>query len=500
MFIRGQLIRLFHTVRHLKPVQVYRRIWRPRPRTRLAMVPERRRVAGQWTTSVARESARTGPFRFRFLSEERELRGWNDAGVPKLWLYNLHYFEAPDGELIQRWIEENPPGIGNGWEPYPLSLRVVNWIKWELAGNTLTAEALASLAMQAEYLSHTVEYRLLANHLFENAKALVFAGLFFKADTWLRMGLAILRKQVPEQVLSDGGHFERSPMYHSLILEDVLDLINLGRAYPGLLPDFGGVAGRMLGWLQQMTHPDGEIAFFNDAAFGIAPTPAELIDYAGRLGIQPDRRPLAECGYIRLENECAVVLFDAAPIGPDYQPGHAHADTLSFEHSIRGHRALVNSGTSTYESGALRTWQRSTAAHNAAGVDSLDSSEVWSAFRVARRARPVEVERGDSFAAAAHSGYRRLPGRVTHRRRLDLDSGALTVADTFEGRGDHEVRLFFHLHPNADTAIHLDPKLSRTIEHTHWYPAFNTGIPNRTIVGSWRGRCPVSFITRIALH
>ena len=191
------LLTLFHTVRHLKPVQVYRRLWRARAGVPLLQPAERRPSAATWTPAIHREPTRTGPFRFRFLNEERELRGWNDAGVPKLWLYNLHYFEAPDCELIQRWIEENPPGIGNGWEPYPLSLRIVNWIKWELAGNALTAEALASLAIQAEYLSHTVEYHLLANHLFENAKALVFAGLFFKADTWLRMGLDILQKQVP---------------------------------------------------------------------------------------------------------------------------------------------------------------------------------------------------------------------------------------------------------------------------------------------------------------
>jgi uncharacterized heparinase superfamily protein len=259
-------------------------------------------------------------------------------------------------------------------------------------------------------------------------------------------------------------------------------------------------ASAMLAWLRQMSHPDGQIAFFNDATFGVAPEPHALLDYAMRLGIGPRPGELGESGYIRIECEGAVVLFDAALIGPDYQPGHAHADTLSFELSIRGRRTLVNSGTSTYESGALRAWQRSTAAHNTADVDGLDSSEVWSAFRVARRARPVGVEKRDSFAAGAHSGYRRLADPVTHRRRLDLDTKVLTVADTFEGRAEHDVRLFFHLQPDADAAIHLDPKLSRTVERTHWYPAFNTSIPNRTIIGSWRGRCPVSFITRIALN
>jgi hypothetical protein len=233
-----EFVTLLHTVRHLRPVQVYRRIWRRHPRIRFAAVPERRDLAGYWTTSISRESGRTGTFRFRFLNQERSPQGWNDEDIPKLWLYNLHYFESPQDDLIRRWVLQNPHGAGNGWEPYPLSLRVVNWIKWAMGGGALDAECRQSLAAQADYLASTIEYHLLANHLFANAKALVYAGLFFAgpdAERWLASGLDILREQVAEQILTDGGHFERSPMYHSLILEDVLDLVNLARSYPGVV-------------------------------------------------------------------------------------------------------------------------------------------------------------------------------------------------------------------------------------------------------------------------
>ena len=82
-------------------------------------------------------------------------------------------------DLIGKWIEENPPGMGNGWEPYPLSLRIINWIKWVLDRYGLPDEALYSLAVQTRYLFKKLEYHLLGNHLYVNAKALVFAGLFF---------------------------------------------------------------------------------------------------------------------------------------------------------------------------------------------------------------------------------------------------------------------------------------------------------------------------------
>jgi len=170
---------------------------------------------------------------------------WGGASLDDLRRYNLHYFDdlnAEDAErrsqwhasLIERWIDENPPAKGVGWDPYPTSLRIVNWIKWALCGNPLSIHALESLKLQTDYLSKRIEWHLLGNHLFANAKALVFSGLFFSgevAERWLDTGFSIIDRQVSEQILADGGHFERSPMYHSIILEDVLDLLNITQAY-----------------------------------------------------------------------------------------------------------------------------------------------------------------------------------------------------------------------------------------------------------------------------
>jgi len=114
-----------------------------------------------------------------------------------------------------------------------------------------------------------LEFHLLGNHLLANAKALVFAGCFFsgdEADGWLRTGLDLLEAEFAEQILDDGAHFELSPMYHAVILEDVLDLIQLRRAVPG--PGWcekvrSGAHWRRgcWAWLDAMSHPDGEISF-----------------------------------------------------------------------------------------------------------------------------------------------------------------------------------------------------------------------------------------------
>ena len=309
--------RYFHTVRHLRPVQVYGRLWHrlARPRVDARPAPPLASLPGAWTAPAWREPSlrevSPGRYAFSFLSVERTLSeagGWDDTGVPRLWRYNLHYFDDLVARgaasrrdvhraLIARWIAENPPGAGSGWEPYPISLRVVNWIKAELseraAGRALLDDAAnASLAVQLRWLRGRLERHLQGNHLWANAKALVAGGTYFggaEGDALLAAGAALFREELSEQLLADGGHYERSPMYHATMLEDVLDLTALARAatlrFPAALrDDLERAAPRMLRWLRVMTHPDGGIALFNDAAFGVAGDLATLSAYSRTLG------------------------------------------------------------------------------------------------------------------------------------------------------------------------------------------------------------------------
>jgi uncharacterized heparinase superfamily protein len=291
-----------------------------------------------------------------------------------------------------------------------------------------------------------------------------------EAKAWLEKGMRILAREVPEQILKDGGQFERSTMYHALALEDMLDLCNVAAAFAGDVPprwqaavaDWRARIGPMRNWLAAMCHPDGEIGLFNDAAFGIAPPPAELERYADDLGLAPSGRAplgvahLAQSGYVRVAQDEMVALLDVAPIGPDYLPGHAHADTLSFELSVFGQRVLVNSGTSCYGLSPERTRQRETAAHNTVAVDGQSSSEVWAGFRVARRARPsgLRVVRDSGVEVVCrHDGYRRLPGQPVHTRRWLFGTASLVVEDCVSGQfGRAEAR--FHLHPDVTLDTH----------------------------------------------
>jgi uncharacterized heparinase superfamily protein len=517
----------WHTLRYLKPVQWYGRVWfrlwRP-PVDVGEPAPGLRARTGAWQRPARRTPSMLGAGRFRFLNLERPLPatdGWNDATIEKLWLYNLHYFDdlnaadAPSRELwhvalLQRWVKENPPPAGNGWEPYPTSLRIVNWVKWALSGHDLPPACVQSLALQARWLARRMEWHLMGNHLFANAKALVFAGLFFEgpeARKWLAKGLGVIASELPEQVLPDGGHFERSTMYHALFLEDLLDLVNIAAVWPAQVEAVHAAhwrksAAQMLEWLEGLTHPDGQIAFFNDAALGIAPEPAALREYGQRLGLtvqtlqtlQALQAPQApalqhwpDSGYVRLSSPHAVALLDVAPVGPDYLPGHAHADTLSLELSVAGQRVVVNGGTSRYGSGPERTRERSTSAHSTVEVAGQDSSEVWGGFRVARRARPFDLAVGrDSNSvsvACSHDGYRRLAGQPVHRRTWSLRTRSMTVTDAIIGGGHHVGVARFILHP----AVTLN-----SVEDGTWTASLAGGRLLRISVGSGRAQLEVA--------
>ena len=555
-------VKYWHTLRYLKFSQIYGRVWRKFARIRVDFSPasELRVQEGKWIEPARCGQRMFGDVSFRFLNESHDLDSaddWNSNQWSKLWLYNLHYFDdltAVDAEqrvvwhraLIQRWIDENPPGEGNGWEPYPSSLRIVNWVKWTLVGNKMEESWAHSLAVQVRFLNQNIETHLLGNHLFANAKALLFAGLFFddeEAEGWYQMGLQLIEQELPEQVLEDGGNFELSTMYHIIFLEDLLELVNIHKAYDRSLPE--GVEQRiepMFHWLKTMCHPDGEISFFNDAALGVTPLVNEIKNYIDRIpefaglpGLSLDQKPLVnpenlvqpvkeflvdlpDSGYSRVEMGDTVALIDRAAVGPDYLPGHAHADTLSFELSLFGQRVVVNSGTSVYGIGEQRQLERGTAAHSTVVVDGENSSELWGGFRVARRARVLERVQSETDGvvklSACHDGYERLTGISLHRREWLFEEGKLTIHDKITGRGVHEVISVLPLHPDVKVAcVGNNRVLLEVVGHEVvisveedgvfevvtdcYHPEFGLSVENRKIMFICNKKLPIEMTTRI---
>ena len=463
-----------------------------------------------------------------FLNQSKLLNlpsDWNDEFPSKLWLYNLHYFEdllSSDAhkkhdfhlKLLKFWIDDNKLGFGNGWEPYPTSLRIVNILKAWLGGLELDEKLFSNVFTQASFLSSNLEKHLLGNHYFVNLKALLFAGVIFENIQWLRIAEEGLFCEIPEQILEDGANFELSPMYHSLMLVDMLDMLNLSKAYPSqvssklvsLLEDY---IPKMLFFMEAMAHPDGGVSFFNDSSDGIAPTKLKIESYASKLGFEINLFDSsnnqiidnASSGYICALRDGNKLIFDAAAVGPDYIPGHAHADTLSFEFSIGHERVFVNSGTSEYGLSQKRLHQRKTASHNTVEVDSKDSSQVWSGFRVGRRAKIIEktqvlnCDRGIHLTAA-HNGYKSIFFGCIHKREIYLNEKNLVIMDKLSGKFAR-AKSRFHFHPELKVtlkhdiltvvgrAFHLNSNLkdkNAQLIDSFWHPQFGIDMPNKVLV------------------
>ena len=479
-----QAARYWRTLRHLKAGQILNRLSRRffTTRSHLVTIPSQSKFQPNIDWPLKKQSILTNS-KFLFLNEEMELNfpgDWENNSIPLLWTYNLHYF---DGLLavdtvdslkrnhLNRWIIDNSSISGVAWDPYPTSLRIVNWIKWSWVNNEHQESFGRSLAIQLSHLYGSLEYHLLGNHLLENAKALIFGACYFEgsdAVRWLNKGLEILDQELSEQILKDGGHFELSPMYHSIMLELVLDLLalaSLGDAPISLRsrkPMLSATATKMNDWLRVMTHPDGEISFFNDASTNIALPPNVLEDYLNTLEEKVGKSNtlpithLSSSGYVRMECKSSVLFADVAEIGPSYLPGHGHADALSIEFSLFGHRLFVNLGTSEYGDGARRHFERSTAAHSTMELNRENSSEIWSGFRVGRRAKVsgVNIKSTESQCEliAQHNGYRYLSGRPVHSRRVICSKGDLEIIDEIN-QNNYIGSVRFHIHPSIKLVI-----------------------------------------------
>jgi uncharacterized heparinase superfamily protein len=479
-------IRLYHTVRYLKLKQV---VWRlifllPRLRTPQTSSPK---ISSIPFINITKRGITKDYDHFTFLSEVNQLSlvGWDNPSQSKLWRYNLHYFDylnQPELEnevvklqnnLISKWIRENPFGKGTGWELYPTSLRIINWIKWHFKTNSLSAEAKLSLWNQVNWLAGRPEYHLLGNHLFINAKALLFACVIFGLDEHsaiYRKALKILKEELSEQFLEDGAHFELSPMYHALAMEDLLDLYQLNKSLPLSFPS-QEIQEKFLNgmnWLHYMSYISGELAHFNDCANDIAPTLSELKELDQKVGLNWALNSdikfnyFKDSGFVVFKNETVHLIADIGDIGPDYLPGHAHADSLSFELAIKGKRIIVNSGTGEYGLSQERLRQRSTSAHSTIELDGKSSSEVWSGFRVAQRARITEVEicevDNTIVFAAVHNGYARIKSKPLHKRNWKLSDRGVEIIDKVSGSGN-SVQLRYYLHPDIHVEIQNDGTL-----------------------------------------
>lgn len=468
---------------------------------------------------------------------------WQPQSKSKLWCFNLHYFDylrdcsrSPQNKfkLIDSWLAHCPQQPSCAWHPFTNSLRAVNWMFFFSAqtAQDIKNEWLQSLYEQVIYIEKNDERDLLANHYFENIKAMLFAGIFFqghRARKWRHKAQQLLIRQLAEQFLSDGGHYERSPQYHAVMLENCLDIYNLlannrDKVNHVLKQTVQGYCERALKWLADMQYEDDEIALFNDSANCVAASYQQLHDYASRLFRYQQEANiintgklihLDQSGYYGIEFPTDKFIIDCGEVEPSYQPGHMHCDFLSYELMLNSIKVIVNPGVFEYTPGAMRDYVRSTEAHNTISISGHQQSEIWSAFRVARRAKKLfaQLQQEDDglYFSGAFRGFPALKGGAQHQREVriyrDMDQLAeLQVNDILSLQGEQSVENRIHLHPDLQVIdlgdglieCHYQKKLlatikiglhdQYTIDSSYYCPQFGKKFVNQCIIICQSGR------------
>lgn len=479
--------------------------------------------------------------------------GWHDTNLSQLWRYNLHYFDffrrlievevssndIQNYEMMKDyasdWIKNNQQmGLGDGWHPYTISLRLVNWIfaystfeKYLKNDKEFESIFIKSLLLQSEFLLRNREYDVVGNHLFENLKTLIICGMFFGnsdfGEKYKEIGERELIKQLKEQFLQDGGHFELSAMYHSILLKGLIELNHVYRKLGYSVPkDFLDTKDRASRFLKNIIHPDGEIPLFNDAAFGIADSPEYIFELLSNqiksdskvsvfdrllkpqidliepeLTDSPNEFFYAkDSGYLKTSDQYIFSLIDIGKPCPEYLPAHAHADIFSYELSYKGKRFVVDTGTYEY-AGSKRDYDRATQSHNTLTINRENQSQVWGSFRVAERANPTvhSLVKKEEYAEiqASHDGYQKQYGTRHYRKYIHIYNEAIIVLDFANSK--EKIESFVHFHPSVevltvDDLIHLNGKssfikpinASVQFESSVYHPKFGVEEENKKLV------------------
>lgn len=423
----------------------------------------------------------------------------------RLWNFNLNYFDFLDTlynaykmtrdikyldkgiELIESWIEKNQEYDVNTWDPYVVSKRLFNFINFiadikdEYEEDELK-EINKSIYKQTKYLSKNIEYYLDANHVIMDGKGLVFAGVYLNDSNLLEKGISILQKEYERQVLSDGGHYERSPSYQIEVLSHYVEcyILLLKNGLDEKWKILINLIEKMSIYLNSIIMPNGNIPLLNDSSLDYPFRADDLLQISSiilkqklfnlnslsnyALSILNNRDinvfnelvnssknsnvkniTLKESGYYIIKdlinNEELYLLFDCGDGGPDYNLGHTHADSLNVIVCIDKKELIMDSGTFTYKIGNDRNFYRSTLAHNTITIDNKNSSDIWGGFRVAKRAKSfIEkyIDNNDyTYIRSSHDGYSKVlsEDKIIHKREIVYIKGkGIFIIDSLSGK------------------------------------------------------------------
>jgi len=474
-----KVLRYYDTIKYLKKIQIKYLIKNRMQRRKKAITTAVAPASGKLPLWIPRldshldylkrfsiEELLSGEVRLLYECARPGGENWKNSEKSHLWNFNLHYMEylVPLAayyretkdikyyycfrDYCQKWMKDNQGGLGDGWHPYTISLRLTNlWICLDgfegkvQEDKEFFQELNNSMYAQYLHLQKRLEKHLFGNHYFENLKAVMLGALWFKEPGVYDSYKFQFCTEIEEQILPDGVHYERSLMYHKIILEDMMRAAKGVKAADKLLyQEFLTVIQKMADAMYSIEEGMGHTPLFNDAGDNVAKSMLSILAALREefMIVPKEQQAFPFAGYYWIRDRQLKILMDAGEIAPDYLPGHGHCDCLSFELSYQGHPVFVNSGTGQYQ-GEHRPYFRSTAAHNTVLIDGEEQSECWGEHRVARRIHHISADYGKNWVRGKVITYTgKCQGRC-----VEVKDGLVEIWDQIQGHA----QAFFHLAP-----------------------------------------------------
>jgi hypothetical protein len=379
------------------------------------------------------------------------------------------------------------------------------------------ASALALFDQHGAFIRRNLEfsYVVTSNHYLSDVVGLVWLGVMLPeledAAGWREFGLREMLREMDKQVLDDGGDFESSTGYHRFVLELYLYTFILCRANEVEVEKrYWEKLRGMLSYMRAYLRPDGRAPLIgdsdggqvfpvqahdaNDHAYVLAlgavvfkdasllpagpSTPEEVLWILGAQGTvdykQLQSTPtldssaaFPDSGLYVLRAEDLYLNFNTSDAGIGGRGSHGHNDALSIEVSAGGVAFIVDPGTYVYTADLKERHQfRSTAYHSTVEIDGEEqnTTEETFPFFIGNEAKPrvLDWQTSTDFdrISAEHFGYHRLTHAVTHRRTITFNKQQSwwLIEDEFEGSGEHDFAVRFHL--NAGLEIRADEDAS----------------------------------------
>lgn len=380
---------------------------------------------------------------------------WNFSAFGKLWNYNLQYLDylfdnsssiEDRFEIlkdISNWILDSKLIL----EPYPVSIRIVNTILFVSKNKIVDKTIHQALCVQIHYLESNIEYHIDGNHLLENAIALRTAAQYLREKQLEIKSMNLLRQGLSEQILNDGAHYERSPMYHAILCSRLLGLygiMNSDCADKSFVLDN---LKSMSCWLYTITRSGTIFPCLQDSTIGIAPDLDVLFAELKLAGIELVTKALGDSNYRIFELEEFFCIINVGEMSPAFQPGHAHADVLSFVLYRNEIPLIVDPGISTYEKNQHRELERSTFMHNTVILNQKNQSEIWAGFRVGQRAKCKIIE--DDTESIEAEIYNFAGQNWKHKRSIEITENKIRILDSTICPDEIEQTAYLHFYYNA---------------------------------------------------